>query len=159
MISGYHNSYTIPFPEHRNYINFDNLVKETEKNKVRDRLLFLDRFKFEKYLTDFLNEKIWPIYRDKLFFEATVLFGGAIIIDHLLLPIIGNIAHLSTLFGVLVAILLPLLRTIANIINIGWKESLKCIFSRKYRQVLIKSLRTLFLQYVGVIKNSRNRDL
>jgi len=155
MISGYHRSYTLPFYEQRNYVYFTNLIKNVGEYKVQDRLLLLDRLEFDKVFVAFLDERVWPIFRSRLIYESILLglLGGiAGILDIVLLPAIGNIAHsiLGAMGVIIIALIYHILRGLINITQSKWNEVLNYLFSRKLGQALVGSLRDEFYKKLGI---------
>ena len=149
MISGYHSSYTLPLHEQRNYIYFTNLVKEAGKGKVQDRLLLLDRLKLDESFTSFLNEKFWPIFRNKLILELILLGGVAGALDYFLLPMAGDAAHL-TIPSIAILAFLYVLKTFANAVHTKLHEAFGYLISKKLRQALIESFRNEFYKKLGI---------
>jgi len=142
MISGYHHSYTVPLCEQHNYFSYINLVKEVWKGKVQDRLLLLDKLKLDRALITFLNKKVWPTLRNEMIYKSILLLGIIVVLDFVLLPIIGGYIHIilgaaATVFILFVGIL----KTIADVIHTKYLEILKCLSSRRLRQILIQKLK------------------
>ena len=152
MVSGYHSSYTLPLHEKRNYIYFTNIVKEAGKDKAQDRLLFLDRLRLDESFTSFLDEKLWPIFRNKLILELMLLGGVAWVLDYyFFLPVMGNVAHL-TILGIAVIAFFYILRTFANIIHTRLCETFNYLASRKLRQTVIESFRDELYKKIGILR-------
>ncbi len=149
MISGYHSSHTLPLHEQHNYIYFTNLVKEVGKDKVQDRLLLLDRLKLDESFTSFLNEKFWPIFRNKLILELILLGEIAGALDYFLLPMAGDAAHL-TIPSIAILAFLYVLKTIANAVHTKLPEAFGYLISKKLRQSLIESFRNEFYKKLGM---------
>ncbi|MEB3779052.1 MAG: hypothetical protein GSR85_02300 [Desulfurococcales archaeon] len=149
LISGYHNSYTLPLYEQRNYVHFISLIKKIGEDKVQDRLLFLDKLEFDKAFTAFLNEEVWPIFRNRLIYKSILLGGIAGVLDYALLPEIGDIAH--SIPGVIIIVLFyHILRGLINITHTKWYEVLNYLFSGKLRQALVESFRDEFYKKLGI---------
>lgn len=149
MISGYHSSYTLPLYEQRNYVHFTSLIKKVGEDKVQDRLLFLDKLELDKAFTTFLNEEVWPIFRNRLIYKSILLGGIAVILDYVLFPVIGDIAH-SIPGVIIIALFYHILRGLTNITHTKWYEVLNYLLSKKLRQALVESFRDEFYKKLGI---------
>ena len=150
MISGYHSSYTLPLYEQRNYIHFTDLIKEVGKDKAWDMLLLLDRLKLDEAFSSLLNEKFWPIFRDKLIFELILLGETVAALDYILssIAIVGIVAHFIIL--IIIPAILYVLKTLAENIHTKMREIFYYLTSKKLRQALIESFRNEFYKKLGI---------
>ncbi|MGB9959868.1 MAG: hypothetical protein ACPLKQ_05045 [Candidatus Bathyarchaeales archaeon] len=140
MISGYHRSYVLPSPEEHNYIRFMNVVKDIEKNKIHDRLLFLDKQELDIILTKFLDENVWPAFRDKLIYESASLMFVAFALDYILVPIIGNLAH-SVPSIIALVLLYQIVKKLADIMHAEYWTAIQQLFSKKLKQKVLTSFK------------------
>ena len=152
VVSGYHSSYALPLHEQGNYVHFLSLIKEVGEDKVHDRLLLLDKFNFDRAFTAFLNERFWPIFRNKLILELILLTWVAIVLDHFSSPILGNLVHFATLLIGSTTAVLCILNRFASIIHAEWSKVLRYLISKERRQILINSLKEEFYRKLSIAR-------
>ncbi len=151
MLSGYHSSYTLPFLEQRNYMNFINFIKEIKDDKVHKRLMILDRLEFNRILIDFLNEKVWRPLRNELICKMLFFLVVSAIVDFLLLPLIGKLAHMLPALTIILFIYY-ILKVFSDITHVKLREVIFLVFKKESRQVLIESLRDEFYKRLKIAR-------